>query len=311
VDLEAAKKMQQQTPPLAWPHNERGHAMRVGPSVERLKQYTTPMERFHSVGDRIMRLCESENRYRADYPYPNTTNTFQVWDRLGETEPNFFVEAIYDFRNGRDLASAELLAVEAYWYHPKTDDEAQYKKSGRTTQPLAIEYVDISDIYKDRAAAMTELALIELSVAEIERRFTKEKGILFTKQQQFKELDTKRPIEGTFTITTIPEGVAPKHVREQWVGLEVPIRFLTPHMLSGEGDVEMTTADIIVSLQSQGKQESADWFWKYAKQHKLTLFYDVWDSWKFDVSEGTIQTIKPTTSIDYYNQKFAAIAKNK
>jgi hypothetical protein len=98
------------------------------------------------------------------------------------------------------------------------------------------------------------------------------------------------PIDDRFTITQLPEGNAPENIREQWLGVSLPVRrihavrfmhgYIGRRMLSVAEDssfldaisgkrpdsynmfpVEIRGLDAIDSLQEAGKEEAAK-FWK-------------------------------------------------
>jgi hypothetical protein len=306
MDLEAANKLRKETPPQPWPHED-GHAIRIYESAERLKDFNSPLEQFKAVGDRVRRLSRSDDRYRDEFPYPNYVNAFQVWNNYSKNDVRFFLEATYSFGADTSANAGELLAVESHWYHSDEDNWRQFEASGKTTQPIAVEYVDLSDVYSNKDEAMLKLAQVESSLAELEKQYTDEKSILFTRQEEFESFDTERPIEGVFTLTSVPGGDAPYKVRKQWAGVAVPIRDIHAAGLEG-GSVEVATADIVVSLISQGKPRAAEWFMRYAKEANMPLF-DLWSTWEFRANEGNVEPIEPISSIKFYNQKFDAQRK--
>lgn len=120
-------------------------------------------------------------------------------------------------------------------------------------------------------------------------------GTLVHDLDSLRELDERSPIVGSFRIETIPESrFVPKEVREQWIGIDIPVRF--PETLIG-GGVEFTDEDAILSLLMSGKIEAARWFSKNLQS--LT------PGWCFQVSEGTLTDSndinqEPMTSLEYY-----------
>ena len=120
-------------------------------------------------------------------------------------------------------------------------------------------------------------------------------GALIGQYDRLQTADIVEPIVARFTLDAVPEGYPPQHIREHWVGVEIPIR--KPELLE-EGDVVVAPADAILSLLRAGKLEAAAWFMASG----LQLDY-LSPSWAFSTNEGTISEVsEPISSMDFYGE---------
>lgn len=108
-------------------------------------------------------------------------------------------------------------------------------------------------------------------------------------------LDDDSPIVGTFKIDTVPGGMPPLEVRQDWVGVELPVR--QPERLEG-GEVEVSPADAILSLLAHGKLDATIWFFNAGLA--LAPFGP---RWVFQASEGTVTESEPVSSRDFYGAR--------
>ena len=107
-------------------------------------------------------------------------------------------------------------------------------------------------------------------------------GMLKWQFDELADLDKEEPIEGTFTITDIPAGYPPEEIRQEWVGVELPIRNMD--RVSEDSEVEINLVDAILSLLSSGKLNGSDWFMKAG-----IAFSAFGPSWVFQANEGAIE----------------------
>ena len=115
-------------------------------------------------------------------------------------------------------------------------------------------------------------------------------GVLTHEMEGLAEADDAAPIVGTFVFDTVPAGDPPLNVREEWVGVGVPVRH--PSWLE-QGLVDVSSDDVRLSLLSQGKLDAAKWFTSLALQ--LGDFTAT-----FRASEGTFTKGEPFSSQDFY-----------
>lgn len=111
------------------------------------------------------------------------------------------------------------------------------------------------------------------------------------------------PILATFTLDQTPEGAAPVSIREQWVGITLPVReqalaqlafgrieyfdFLSFNKKSNTDPVSVSGYEAVDALDEVGKDEAVD-FWA---PHSEGLF-------KFRGYEGTLVSIEGEDSTD-------------
>ena len=120
-------------------------------------------------------------------------------------------------------------------------------------------------------------------------------GMLLNQYEGLEALDKVLPIKGTFTVDTVPEGTPPLDVRENWVGVELPLR--QPRMLR-HGEVTISPADAILSLLAFGKLDAATWFIETSAELAPLGPY-----WVFRSNDGRIAAKESTTSVEYYGSR--------
>ncbi len=113
------------------------------------------------------------------------------------------------------------------------------------------------------------------------------------------DADEDDPIAGTFTFTSVPAGDPPLQVREEWVGVEVPVR--DPESLQW-GEVPVSSDDVELSLLSQGKLDAASWFISLAQRYGSYTA-------TFQVGEGDFAEREGISSVDYYGSKLSPEAR--
>jgi hypothetical protein len=99
--------------------------------------------------------------------------------------------------------------------------------------------------------------------------------------------ETEHPILSWFIVGTMPEGEAPIEIKEQWLGVPLPVRMKAPRLdyrvgvLSGEritsvkDAIPVNTDDAILALRAAGKEEAADWWEANGHTHgDPTLLFD-------------------------------------
>jgi hypothetical protein len=121
-------------------------------------------------------------------------------------------------------------------------------------------------------------------------------GMLKWQFDELAELDDEEPIEGTFTVTTTPAGFPPEHIRQEWVGVELPVRSM--ERINDDFEVEINPVDAILSLLNNGKLDGADWFMKAG-----IAFSAFGPSWVFRSNEGEAKLTEAVSSMDFYGAK--------
>lgn len=127
-------------------------------------------------------------------------------------------------------------------------------------------------------------------------------GMLMGQYDGLNDLDDASPIEGVFTITKVPDGVPPQEVREEWVGVELPVRNIERGQAQDE--VEVSPADAIISLLRSGRLDAAEWF--AASGIPLEMFGG---TWVFRATDGSVQTVPEITSEEYYGASLSAATR--
>lgn len=118
-------------------------------------------------------------------------------------------------------------------------------------------------------------------------------GMMTFEMEGLADADDTAPIVGTFVFDTVPAGDPPLSIREEWVGVGVPVRH--PGALN-EGFVDVSADDARLSLLSQGKLDAASWFTSLAlRMGDFTA--------TFRSSEGTFTKSEPVSSKEYYGAK--------
>jgi hypothetical protein len=118
-------------------------------------------------------------------------------------------------------------------------------------------------------------------------------GMLTFEMEGLTGADDAAPIVGTFVFDTVPAGDPPLSVREEWVGVGVPVRH--PDWLE-QGLVDVSSDDARLSLLSQGKLDAASWFTSLALQ--MGDFTAT-----FRTSDGTFAESEPVSSQDFFGAK--------
>lgn len=121
-------------------------------------------------------------------------------------------------------------------------------------------------------------------------------GMLTFEMEGLAEADDTAPIVGTFVFDTVPAGDPPLSIREEWVGVGVPVRH--PDWIE-QGLVDVSSDDARLSLLSQGRLDAASWFTSLALQ--MGDFTATFRS-----SEGTFTPSEPVSSQDFYGAKLDA-----
>lgn len=109
------------------------------------------------------------------------------------------------------------------------------------------------------------------------------------------DLDDESPIVGTFKIDTVPAGMPSLEVRQEWVGVELPVR--QPERLE-DGEVEVSPADAVLSLLSTGRLDATAWFFNAG-----LILAPFGPRWVFQEGEGTVTQSEPVSSRDFYGAK--------
>lgn len=115
----------------------------------------------------------------------------------------------------------------------------------------------------------------------------------FEMEEDLADADDTAPIVGTFVFDTVPAGGPPLDVREEWVGVGVPVRHLDR---LEQGSVDVSSDDVRLSLLSQGKLDAAQWFVLLHSQMGGFIA-------TFRSSEGTFTASEPVSSRDFYGAK--------
>jgi len=125
-------------------------------------------------------------------------------------------------------------------------------------------------------------------------------GMLIFEMEGLADADEAAPIAGTFVFDSVPAGDPPLSVREEWVGVGVPVRH--PDWLE-QGLVDVSASDARLSLLSQGKLDAASWFTSFAlRMGEFTA--------TFRSSEGTFIESEPVSSQDFYGAKLDERVRN-
>lgn len=120
-------------------------------------------------------------------------------------------------------------------------------------------------------------------------------GMLLWQLGGLEHFDFNSPIMGTYKIQSDPGGDPPLEIREQLVGIELPVRQLDS---SQAGLVEVNLVDIILSLVRDGKLAAAAWYaGPYLKPDHLK------DRRVFKSSGGMVTERQSISSLDYYGSR--------
>ncbi len=105
-------------------------------------------------------------------------------------------------------------------------------------------------------------------------------------------LDKFSPITATLTIDKVPDGNSPLNIREEWVGVNLPLRRLGDG--GGSQGMIVTIPDMLISLLSSGKLDAAD---HYARES----INDGIPYWIFSEKEGYVTELESTVgSFEYF-----------
>ena len=125
--------------------------------------------------------------------------------------------------------------------------------------------------------------------------------LLINKYEGLVEVDQLKPIIGKYAILKVPIGEAPIESREQWVGLELPIR---SYELLTEGLIEINPSDVVLSLLSKGKIKACRRFIEYDFKYE-----DDGETMIFNTSDGAITYIQPVSSKEYFGSNLNEVTK--
>ena len=131
-------------------------------------------------------------------------------------------------------------------------------------------------------------------------------GTLVHDLGSLRHLDSWAPIFASFRVEQIPRGeFVPAEIREQWVGVDVPVRFTA---LIEAGGIEFGDDDAVLSLLASGKIDAAKWFVEHRQAGT--------PGWMFHLSEGILTDSRetgqePMTSIEYYGLSLEQEARER
>lgn len=91
-------------------------------------------------------------------------------------------------------------------------------------------------------------------------------GDMFTDQfDRYRSiLDASVPVLGQFSIESTPPGFPPEEVRQDWVGLSLPVRFTVD--IEQLPEVPIVAAEALHVLEGAGKGIARDWWRQYYAQ---------------------------------------------
>ncbi|MCA9334110.1 hypothetical protein KC963_03605 [Candidatus Saccharibacteria bacterium] len=125
-------------------------------------------------------------------------------------------------------------------------------------------------------------------------------GDMFTDQfDRYRSiLDVSVPVLGQFSIESTPPGFPPEEVRQDWVGLSLPVRFTVD--IEQLPEVPIVAAEALHVLEGAGKGIARDWWRQYYAQEAKKRMPNVDDEGYpdllanvsllvFDPSCGTLQ----------------------
>lgn len=131
---------------------------------------------------------------------------------------------------------------------------------------------------------------------------------------EYSNYDQQHPIMGKFEIRQIPNGNAPEEIRRQWLGVELPVRYID---ILPEGVVQVSSADAISSLLAHGKIKAALWFFNNRRDDivdelLVTDGFAFAPRWQFQLSDGfMIPNVEPIRSLDFYGSKVTPEIREK
>lgn len=74
-------------------------------------------------------------------------------------------------------------------------------------------------------------------------------------------LDTSVPVLGQFSIDSTPPGFPPEEIREDWVGLSLPVRFTVD--IEQIPEIPIMAAEALHALEAEGRTVACDWWRQY------------------------------------------------
>lgn len=91
-------------------------------------------------------------------------------------------------------------------------------------------------------------------------------GEMFTDNiQRYKGiLDTTLPVLNGFTVETTPPGFPPEEIRQEWVGLTLPVRFTID--IEQVPEVPVIAVEALHELERAGRHVARDWWREYYAQ---------------------------------------------
>ncbi len=105
-------------------------------------------------------------------------------------------------------------------------------------------------------------------------------------------LDIYCPISARLTIDKVPEGKSPLNIREELVGVSLPLRRLGED--SDSQGMIVTVPDMLLSLLSSGKLDAAEYYALDSTSNNNPY-------WIFDKNDGEVNKLElPMSSFDYY-----------
>lgn len=88
-------------------------------------------------------------------------------------------------------------------------------------------------------------------------------GDMFTDQYQryVSVLDSSVPVLSRFSVESTPPGFPPEEIREDWVGLTLPVRFTVD--IEQVPEVPIIAAEALHALEGADKKVARDWWRQY------------------------------------------------
>ena len=88
-------------------------------------------------------------------------------------------------------------------------------------------------------------------------------GDMFTDQfDRYRSiLDASVPVLGQFSIESTPPGFAPEEIREDWIGLTLPVRFTVD--IEQVPEIPVMAAEALHGLEVAGRTIARDWWRQY------------------------------------------------
>lgn len=102
--------------------------------------------------------------------------------------------------------------------------------------------------------------------------------VLRPDEEYIADITRNFPVEQLFHVTRLPDGDAPREIRDAWIGLDLPIRAKIEHY------VPVLGADALLALKKEGKTEAYEWW---------TNFYETNDEVHMNLSAGLPLFLNP------------------